>query len=216
MLLRFQSPKEFKMELNSSGPTVSGSIVESDTDMAISVGRDNNCDITIYDPHEKVSRHHLNIIWHQTTEEFEIMDRSTNGTEVNGQFIHNSSYRIYFPHDYHGYGPDIIPTVILAQTQNLLWDIVLDKFKEKTNQIHGISESTIHTDDDNSSEDYPNRKKLSIGYGLLCFFFPIVGWVLYYQWKRTAPSKAKHALKLAWIGFIIGFILNIIINISQI
>lgn len=216
MTLRFQSPQEFKMELNLSGSTVPGSTVESDTDMAISVGRDNNCDITIYDPNEKVSRQHLNIIWHQTTEEFEIIDRSTNGTEVNGRFIHNSSCRIYFPHDYHKYGPDIIPTVILAQTKNLSWDTVLDKFKEKANQIPGDSETSTHPGDEKRGEDYSISKKLSAGYSLLCFFFPIVGWVLYYQWKRTAPRKAKQALKLAWIGFAINFILSLIINLSQI
>jgi len=42
--------------------------------------------------------------------------------------------------------------------------------------------------------------------GVLCFFFPIVGLILYVVWLNSLPQKAKSAGKLALIGFIAGIV----------
>ncbi len=44
----------------------------------------------------------------------------------------------------------------------------------------------------------------NIGWGVLGFFFPIVGWILYFCWKNTRVGDAKYA----GIGGIIGFLCN--------
>lgn len=50
----------------------------------------------------------------------------------------------------------------------------------------------------------------SFGYAVLCFFFPIVGLILYLVWKDKTPLRAKSCGKGALIGFIVGVVLNII------
>lgn len=209
MLLRFQSPKEFKMELNYSNPTILDFGAKMKDNNVISVGRDNSCDITVYDSLEKVSRHHLDIIYHRDMQEFEFLDRSTNGTEINGKFIHNSSCRLYFPYDWHVFGPGIIPTIILAQTLVLQWDLVLEKFEQIKMPKQEISDPKV-LNNGGSIDTGEDNQKISIGYRLLSFLFPIVGWVLYFQWRKSEPRKAKQASILAWVGFVINLISIII------
>ena len=55
--------------------------------------------------------------------------------------------------------------------------------------------------------------KLGVGLGILSFLFPIVGFVLYFQYKNSAKNKAKQAVKLAWIGFAIGFVCQLLLNL---
>lgn len=206
MLHRFQSPNEFRMALNNSNPTQLDSAIRLNSDPVISVGRDNSCDITIYDSLEKVSRHHLDIVYHPSTDEFEFVDRSTNGTHVNGVFIHKSSCKIYFPYDWYNLKADVIPTIILAQAQTLDWVAVLDKFGKKKCPMHDSTGVGVN----------PHSDKRSIGYGVISFLFPLVGWILYYKWKQTKPKKAKQVSNLAWAGFVLNLILSVIIDISQI
>lgn len=51
--------------------------------------------------------------------------------------------------------------------------------------------------------------KGSIGFGFLGFFFPIVGIILFFVWKKDKPVSARHV----GIGTLIGFILWIVIVI---
>lgn len=48
----------------------------------------------------------------------------------------------------------------------------------------------------------------SIGWGILGFFFPIVGLILFLVWKNTKPKSAK----VSGIGALIGFVFNIILS----
>ena len=52
--------------------------------------------------------------------------------------------------------------------------------------------------------------KLGIGYGILSVVCPIVGWVLWAQWKKETPRRARAAAICGWIGFVVGFIINIL------
>ncbi len=56
----------------------------------------------------------------------------------------------------------------------------------------------------------------SIGFAILCFFFPIVGLILFLIWKDSSPLKAKSAGKGALIGVIVGFVAGFISTCSAI
>ena len=50
----------------------------------------------------------------------------------------------------------------------------------------------------------------SIGYGILGFFFPLLGLILYLCWKNEKPNTAKSVGKGALINVIVGSVLYII------
>ena len=52
----------------------------------------------------------------------------------------------------------------------------------------------------------------SFGYAVLCFFFPLVGLILFLVWKDTTPLKAKSC----GIGALIGFIVSVVLSILSI
>ena len=51
---------------------------------------------------------------------------------------------------------------------------------------------------------------LNIVLKIVCLLFPIVGIILYFVWKTSAPNKAKSAIMFAGIGFLVNFILAIL------
>lgn len=51
----------------------------------------------------------------------------------------------------------------------------------------------------------PVEDKGNIGWAILGFFIPIVGWILYFSWKNSKPGNAK----MAGIGGIAGFCFNL-------
>lgn len=50
----------------------------------------------------------------------------------------------------------------------------------------------------------------SFGFAALCFFFPIVGLILYLVWKDTLPMRARSCGKGAIIGVIVQIIWGIL------
>jgi uncharacterized membrane protein YvbJ len=66
----------------------------------------------------------------------------------------------------------------------------------------GSSKSPAHTV---SSDDTG-----SIGWGLLGFFIPIVGIILYFVWKNEKPLNAKIALKGAIISYVSAAVLAVV------
>lgn len=63
----------------------------------------------------------------------------------------------------------------------------------------------------NAPAAQPLNDSGSIGWGVLGFFFPIVGLILFLVWKNTKPQSAK----VAGIGAIIGFVLGLIANFGM-
>lgn len=53
----------------------------------------------------------------------------------------------------------------------------------------------------------------SVGFGILGFFFPLIGLILYLVWKDQTPLKAKSAGKGALIGVIISIVIGVIYGI---
>lgn len=51
------------------------------------------------------------------------------------------------------------------------------------------------------------------GFMALCFFFPVVGLILYLVWKDTLPMRAHSCGKGALIGVIVWFALGIVMGI---
>jgi hypothetical protein len=51
------------------------------------------------------------------------------------------------------------------------------------------------------------------GLGVLCFFFPVIGLILYLVWQENKPIKSKGAGKSALWGFGIGVALYLLIII---
>ena len=54
----------------------------------------------------------------------------------------------------------------------------------------------------------------STGINVLCFFIPIIGLTLYFAWKSMYPKKAKAALKVALLGFLIWTVLSVVLRLS--
>ncbi len=53
--------------------------------------------------------------------------------------------------------------------------------------------------------DQPNA-----GWGVLGFFFPLIGFILYLVWMTEYPNRSKMCGKGALIGVIVGFVLVIL------
>ena len=49
----------------------------------------------------------------------------------------------------------------------------------------------------------------SAGFSVLCFFFPLIGLILYLIWKDTLPLRARSCGKGALIGVIVAVALSI-------
>ena len=43
----------------------------------------------------------------------------------------------------------------------------------------------------------------------LCFFFPLIGLILYLVWQKDKPLSAKECGKFALIGFIVGLVIGL-------
>ncbi len=68
-----------------------------------------------------------------------------------------------------------------------------------------------------SMENTANTNELdepSTGINVLCFFIPIIGLTLYFAWKSMYPKKAKAALKVAVIGFLVWTVLSVVLRLS--
>lgn len=137
MMKRYQSCREFRMDLETllPGGTGSHTVISKNNNNAdnlfITVGRE-GCDIIIDDPMMKVSRSHLDIALKQFTggRYYVITDHSSNGTLVNGRRIgRNESENIPAGGD--------PPQIFLACDYNypLNWKQVTDIFAEKIKEM---------------------------------------------------------------------------------
>jgi pSer/pThr/pTyr-binding forkhead associated (FHA) protein/TM2 domain-containing membrane protein YozV len=122
MMQRFQSCREFELELNNRRTIV------IDTNNSISIGR-GNCDIII--PHPKVSQYHadIKIVTQSGYTKYLFQDRSTNGTVIGGKSIHNSEIEIY---------PQTHPVILLAGIAELDWDTVKETLQKKGNFVSPV------------------------------------------------------------------------------
>ena len=80
----------------------------------------------------------------------------------------------------------------------------------------GLPTSVLEINEVETEVDIESRpttdQGITIGYGILCFLFPIVGWILGAVWKTQFPKKAKSANKLGCWGFVFNFAISLILN----
>jgi uncharacterized membrane protein YvbJ len=50
-----------------------------------------------------------------------------------------------------------------------------------------------------------SKDKASIGYNILGFLFPIVGFILFIVWLKKTPNRAKSILWWSGAGFVISY-----------
>ena len=209
MRLRFQSANEFKRALLTDQLTANRYV--------ITVGR-SGCDINISG--EYISKNHLEILFefNTGTNHVTITDHSTNGTGVNGRLVRGSSYEFaYATGSAMRNDNDTFPTVMLSglPAYTLDWqqiaNVLFDKMGRPTSVLNPQPNDDIITTPPTPPQ--PVIEDISVGYGILSFLVPIVGWVLGGIWKKDSPYKAKKANKLAWLGFLFNFVLTIISSI---
>lgn len=85
------------------------------------------------------------------------------------------------------------------------WDRKTTVVTYVNNPIGSINQDTSH-----SLSDAPSG-----GYAVLCFFFPVVGLILYLVWKDQFPIRAKSCGKGALVGVIVYVALIILLYIIQ-
>lgn len=211
MLKRFQTVDEFEKAIN--GQTSDHRTTFDGT--KVTIGKKEDCDIVIQNQY--VSRHHLIIRYKKMQDGpiVEIEDASTNGTGVDGKYLHNGS--VSFPFNlsnvivtfgYGGQEVDVLymgesvrlPKVYLAGRPeiSLDWDEVMVKMHEKI--PNEFSNGGVAPED-----------KLSLGWCILSFLIPPIGFVMSSSLKNTKPKTAKSAAKFGWIGFFIWLVSLIII-----
>lgn len=204
MRKRFQTCSEFKTALmNLSGGGNGTKVLKP----MITVGRNSSCDIVVNSNY--VSGQHATIEWVEEPSGncyLKYTDRSTNGTGIDGRYVHNESCNI----TYDGGSTTSLPAVYLAgrSDYSLDWDEVIRLLKERGATFSGTVVSL-----EPPVPPVPTEEKLGIGMSVLCFLFPIVGWVLGYVWRDSAPTRAKRATLLGTIGFVFGFCLNLIMGV---
>ena len=233
MTLRYQNAEEFKTALKGGSRSKRYCSISVGR-LNPALGPSRNCDITMEG--EYVSSHHLDIIWEPLKDngfacssfKVTITDHSTNGTGVDGRKIKNESYSFTVNQSINSLmkDPSSLPQVMIAGLAshvldwrrvltvyaNICMDVptsVLENFDDVTsdNRVAGTSPGT-YTDE--TTLDPGRNERLGVGYGILCFLVPLVGWVLGSVWKSESPAKSKTAIKLAWIGFIINLSISII------
>ena len=215
MLLRYQSPEEFRQALITENATQFAKAANAIGTNKISLGRDRNCDLFVNDPQEKVSRRHMEISWETVSGGvlYVFLDRSTNGSMVNERFIHGESCSLLDKGI--SWGNKVFsPAIILAGTVLLDWNdvkAVIDK-KIKTTTVEnppkpeergGFPEPVITRSD-----------SLSTGEFFLCTFLPVIGYLWNKRNKEIFPNKARVSALAGWIGVFVYILVAIIIVLA--
>lgn len=208
MMLRFQSANEFRRALQSEQLAPNQYVV--------TVGR-SGCDINISG--EYISKNHLDIyfVMNTGTNHVTITDHSTNGTGVNGRMVKGTSYEFTYTGSIMKDDYSSFPTVMLSGLPDytLNWQEIADVLFEKMD----LPTSVLLRDKTGDIIIQPEpshplpTEDISVGYGILSFVVPIAGWILGCVWKKTYPTKAKKANKLAWLGVLFNLFVTFLSNL---
>ena len=234
MTKRFQTAMEFEAAIK--GKSIGEDDGRTVFDGAkVTVGKMEGCDIVIQNQY--VSRSHLTIRYKQLSvgssvgSIIEIADDSTNGTGVDGLYLHKGSRTIPFnmkkvmvSKDYGGReakvlyldGANALPEVYLAGRPEIRldWDEVFVKLYEKIPDEFAKVGDPSPAPPAPPASPAPLEDKLSTGLSILSLI-PPVGWVLSSSMKKTAPKAAKSAAELDWIGFFVLLVFLLIIIFSN-
>lgn len=161
----------------------------------ITIGRV-GCDIILSD--DSISRNHATITL--VNGQYLYNDISKNGTLVNGRVYKNETIVL---------APGT--PVYLSGKVPLPWPQVLMLLSDTV----VADDSPVATEAELNINDYnKSNMPLNIGIGVLSFIVPLVGFILFFVWKKDYPLKAKQALVVASISFGIRFTSYIILLVS--
>ena len=214
MRRRYQSAEEFKNALTGSAPQIVESVSDephSTERWRITVGRKEQ-DIVI--PNQYVSTYHLDIdldaVWtierQLIIRSATVTDHSTNGTGINGRYLHNASLQLDLQE---------VPEILLAGRAECTVDwnevrrVLIAKITKNDDRIPDSKPETGPKETDKSQTVANNQTY--IGLIILCFFVPIVGWILYGVERRDNINKARQAFIAAWVGFGLGMCMQTIL-----
>lgn len=149
----------------------------------ISIGRSSQNDIVILDRTDRVSRFHAELFVNPDRT-YTLIDKSTHGTTVNGQLLHNSSRQVK-------YGDRIM----FADSAQLDWSSVI-------NLVGGSIPPGGNTPNGEVRTASPGGLIL----GALGLFFFLVGFLLCVLSSTWNPGPAYFGFALVIIAFIMGVI----------
>lgn len=72
----------------------------------------------------------------------------------------------------------------------------------------------IHTE--NEANPINKKEKVSFGWKLLSFCFPLIGLILFVVKKKDSPAMAKTCGKSALIGFILSIVMSIVMTVISV
>jgi len=158
----------------------------------ITIGRSSKCDIIV--PHDSVSRihAHLSVVGGKYVYE----DVSKHGSVINGQYMQSRRVTV-------APGTEIL----LAGKVPLPWKQIYRRLP-----LHGVdaynAETTYCGGGYQVANPTPTKHDdgIGIGWGILAFFIPLAGWIMYFIWKDDTPRRASQANTIAWIGFILNIL----------
>lgn len=176
----------------------------------ITVGRSRDCDIIIAD--SGVSRLHAEISL--VGGQYVYRDVSSNGSAIGGRIILNDKIVV---------APGT--PIMLANRVPLPWNQV-----QQLLPLHGGDQGRTEITPGGATQPYhpaggyssvppippggngmpPYRyykpDELGVGWGILSFIVPLIGWILYFVWKDETPHRASQAAIWAWVGFGVNLI----------
>lgn len=162
------------------------------------IGRSSSCDIVIAD--EGISRIHAEISL--AGGQYAFKDVSKNGSTINGSYINNSKVVV---------APGT--NILLANRIPLPWAQIYAQLPLQGVRPYEKETCVQPMGPDNGQGGYApvnSYDRLAVGWGFLAFFFPIVGFILYFCWRARTPRRASSIATWAWIGFGVTVFLNFI------
>ena len=120
---------------------------------------------------------------------------SKNGTVINGRIYHNEKIVL---------SPGT--PVFLANKVQLPWPQVLMLLPNSSVQVNPYGEETVNS----GQVPQVQEETIGIGWGILSFIFPLIGFILYFVWNDSSHRKAKQAASIAGISIAIDFVVGFI------
>lgn len=165
----------------------------------ITIGRE-NCDIIIVD--NNISRKHATISL--VNGQYVYNDISKNGTTINGRVYQNEKVVIT---------PGT--PIYLANKVPLPWAQILMLLPNSSIKVQGNYHNSNEYETVVSQYPVSKDESIGVGWGILSFLFPIIGFILYFVWKDTSNYKAKQAANIAWISIAISFVIGFISGLTM-
>lgn len=163
--------------------------------MSITIGRSSKCDIIV--PDSYVSAVHAEIS--RVNGQYVYRDRSSNGSTINGQLIHNTAIAV---------APGA--NILMANRVPLPWDRIYQQLPLQGVPAYDSGGQTRMQYSTQGAYQQAPASETPVGWCILSFLIPILGWILYFAWRSDNPAKAEAVCTWAWIGFAVNILISIL------